>query len=217
MEKATARRSKHHSIQPRGHRTRNKVLVAARKILVRRGYQPARVEEITRAAQVGYGTFYKYFRNKQDVLDAVMEEVYTQLIEAGFPAQVEASRLEDQIRTGITNYLKVYRKNRQILLALQPASLMSPRIRRFIGEMRERDVQWMIRELNNLSLQGWKFRGNPEVLSLAMLHTVDGVAQDWITRRQHLSLERVAETLCEIWFRIILPSRPPQAPRTRGN
>ena len=216
MEKAPARRSKHEPIQPRGHRTRNKVLLAARKILVLRGYQPARVEEITRVAQVGYGTFYKYFRNKQDVLEAVMEEVYAQLTQAGFPDRVEASHLEDQIRTGITNYLRVYWKNRQILLALQPASLMSPRIRRFIGEMRERDVQWMVRELNNLSLQGWKITGNPEVLSLAMLHTVDGVAQDWITRRQHLPLERVAETLCEIWFRTILPSRPTQASRTRG-
>jgi hypothetical protein len=43
------------------------------------------------------------------------------------------------------------------------------------------------------------------------------VAQDWITRRQHLSLELVAQTLCEIWFRIILPSRPLQVARPRRN
>ena len=199
-------------VQDRGRRTREKVLKAARTILVRRGYQAARVEEITKLARVGYGTFYKYFQNKQDVLDAVMEEVYIQLNEASFPKQVDAWHLEDQIRTGIYNYLKVYYKNRGVLLALQPASLMSPRIRKFIGEMRERDIQWMVQELKGLSVQGWNLKGNPEVFSLAMLHTVDSVAQDWITRREHLKLEDVAETLCDIWFRAILPSRPAVSP-----
>jgi AcrR family transcriptional regulator len=188
------------------------VLLAARKILVTQGFEAARVEEITNLAQVGYGTFYKYFRNKQDVLEAVMEEVYWQLNEASFPTQVEASRLEDQIRTGITNYLKTYYRNREVLLALKPASLLSSRIRNFLSDMRERDVQWMVQELQKLAAQGWKIEGNPEVFAVAMLHTVEAVAHDWITRRQHLDLEMVADTLCEIWFRTILPGRPPDPP-----
>jgi AcrR family transcriptional regulator len=210
MEAVQVRQSRHEPIQDRGRRTREKVLDAARKILVRRGYEAARVEEITRLARVGYGTFYKYFHNKQDVLEAVMDQVYTELNQASFPTQVDTSRLEDQIRTGITNYLAVYFKNREVLLQLQPAALMSPRIRKFLAEMRERDVQWMVDQLRNLSLQGWKIRSNPEVFSVAMLQSVDAVAQDWITRRSHLKLEEVADTLCEIWFRTILPSRPAQ-------
>ena len=87
---------------------------------------------------------------------------------------------------------------------------MSPRIRKFLAEMRERDVQWMVNQLRNLAQQGWKIRSNPEVFSVAMLQSVDAVAQDWITRRSHLRLEEVADTLCEIWFRTILPSRPAQ-------
>lgn len=210
MNPATKRRARHEPIQDRGRRTRQKVLLAARKILVNRGFQAARVEEITKLAQVGYGTFYKYFRNKQDVLEAVMEEVYCQLNEAGFPTQVEAARLEDQIRTGITSYLKTYYKNREVLLALKPASLLSARMRGFVTEMRERDVRWMVNEMDKLSSQGWKLEGNPEVFAVAMLHTVEAAAHDWILRRQHLGIEMVASTLCEIWFRTILPGRPPQ-------
>jgi len=202
------RRFRHEPMQDRGYKTRQKVLNAARKVLVRRGYQAARVEEITKLAQVGYGTFYKYFRNKQDVLEAVMEEVYTQLQEASFPPQVEAAHLEDLIRSGITNYLKVYYKNREVLVALEPASLLSPRISKFLADMREKEVQWMVQEFRNLNSQGWRIKGSPEVFSLAMLCMVDTVAQDWITRRQHLKLEELAETLCEIWYRAILPSRP---------
>lgn len=211
MRPVLAFRLRQEPVQDRGRRTRQKVLLAARRVLVRRGYYAARVEEITRLARVGYGTFYKYFNNKQDVLEAVMEEVYLQLNEVSFPSQVEASHLEDQIRTGITNYFKVYYKNRELLLALQPAALMSTRIRRFISEMRDRNVQWMVREMKNLNMQGWKFQGNQEVLSLALLYTVESVAQEWITLRKHLKLADVTDTLCEIWFRTILPSRPSQS------
>src|SRR5207249_2599972 len=105
-----------------------------------------------------------------------------------------------------------HRTRREVLLALQPASLMSPRMRRFISDMREKDVQWMVDGLTKLSEQGWRIRGNPEVFSVAMLHTAEAAAQDWITRRQHLKLEEVAETLCEIWFRTVLSSRPGQRP-----
>ena len=85
-------------------------------------------------------------------------------------------------------------------------------MRRFLSDMRERDVQWMVAGLTKLSEQGWKIRGNPEIFSVAMLHTAEAAAQDWITRRQHLKLEEVAETLCEIWLRTILSSRPGQRP-----
>jgi AcrR family transcriptional regulator len=205
---AQLRPPRHEPIQDRGRRTREKVLQAARKVLVRRGYEAARVEEITRLARVGYGTFYKYFHNKQDVLEAVMDQVYTDLNKASFPSQVEVAHLEDQIRNGITNYLKVFHENREVLLALYPASLMSPRIRKYLADVRERDVLWMVKELEKLALQGWTLRTNPEVFSVAMLQSVEVVAHDWITRRSHIALEEVAGTLCEIWFRTILPSRP---------
>ena len=52
---------------------------------------------------------------------------------------------------------------------------------------------------------------------MAMLHTVDSVAQDWITRRQQVKLEKVAETVSEIWIRALLPSRAPVSTPTESN
>mgnify|MGYP001060999460 CR=1 FL=1 len=208
MESSLLHRSQPEPVQERGQKTRQKVLLAACKVLARRGFSEARVDEITKVARVGYGTFYKYFHNKQDVLEAVVEEIYAQLTEAAFPTQVLASQLEDQIRTGITNYLKVYQKNREVLLALRPASQMNPWIRKLLSDLRERDVQWMAGELKKLRDQGWNIQGNLEVFSLALLQMVDTAAQDWISHRQHVRLEEIAGTLCDIWFKAILPSRP---------
>ncbi len=208
MQSSRIRRFRRQPRQDRGYRTRQKVLAAARKVLVLRGYQSARVEEITRLAHVGYGTFYRYFRNRQDVLEAVMEEVYGQLLGAGFPARIEAAHLEDQIRSGISNYLEFYRRNRELLLAVQPTSQTSPRIRRFLHDIRARDVERMALEFKELNSQGWKIEGNLEIFSLAMLHTMDTVAQEWILRDSEFKMKELTDTLCGIWLRAIMPSRP---------
>ena len=52
----------------RGAQTRGRLLRAAEEAFGSRGYHRAGISDITRAAGVAQGTFYSYFRNKEDVL-----------------------------------------------------------------------------------------------------------------------------------------------------
>ena len=208
MESRPLRRSKYEPVQARGLKTRRQVLEAAQKVFVRRGFEAARVEEITRLARVGYGTFYKYYRDKQDVFDALMEEIFGQLNDGVFPEHLETGNLETQINQGISKYLQCCHKNRKVLLALHSASLSSPRVRRFRAGLRDRGVKWLVRELDRISSEGEPIHGNLEVFSRAMLQVVESIAQDWITNRRHLKMKVVAETLSEIWMRALCNGRP---------
>jgi AcrR family transcriptional regulator len=208
MESRPLRRSKYEPVQARGRKTRRQVLEAAQKVFVRRGFEGARVEEITRLARVGYGTFYKYYRDKQDVFDALMEEIFGQLNDGIFPERLETRGLETQISQSISRYLQSCHKNRKVLLALHSASLGSPRICKFRAGLRDRGVKWLVRELDRISSEGEPIHGNLEVFSRAMLLAIEGIAQDWITHRRHLKMKVVAETLCEIWMRMLCNGRP---------
>lgn len=55
-------------------RTRAELLVAARQIFVERGFHEASITEITQAADVGVGTFYLHFRDKDDAFQTLLEE-----------------------------------------------------------------------------------------------------------------------------------------------
>ncbi len=55
-------------------RTRAKLLAAARRAFATRGYHDASIAEITEAADVGVGTFYLHFRDKEEVLRVLLEE-----------------------------------------------------------------------------------------------------------------------------------------------
>lgn len=53
--------------------SRQRLLEAARKLFVERGYHGARPQDISRLAEVGYGTFYLYFADKQACFQAFVE------------------------------------------------------------------------------------------------------------------------------------------------
>lgn len=55
-------------------RTRADLLAAARKVFATRGYHDASISEITTAADVGVGTFYLHFRDKDEIFTTLIEE-----------------------------------------------------------------------------------------------------------------------------------------------
>ena len=57
-------------------RTRSDLLAAARKVFAERGYHDASIADITGAADVGVGTFYLHFRDKDAIFNTLIEEQY---------------------------------------------------------------------------------------------------------------------------------------------
>ena len=55
-------------------RTRAELLAAARQVFAERGYHEASIAEITRLADIGVGTFYLHFRDKDEVFMTLIEE-----------------------------------------------------------------------------------------------------------------------------------------------
>ena len=55
--------------------TRTKLIVAARELMARQGMDATSIQEITDRADVGFGSFYNHFTSKEEIADAVMDEV----------------------------------------------------------------------------------------------------------------------------------------------
>ena len=61
--------------RPRKDDKRARILQAAVKVYARKGYFAARVSDIAKRAGVADGTIYLYFRNKEDILVSLFDEV----------------------------------------------------------------------------------------------------------------------------------------------
>jgi AcrR family transcriptional regulator len=60
---------------------RRELLTAATTVVGKHGYAKASIARITKVADVASGTFYLYFRNRQELLDEVLPEIGSKLIE----------------------------------------------------------------------------------------------------------------------------------------
>ncbi|HVB23945.1 MAG TPA: TetR/AcrR family transcriptional regulator [Ktedonobacteraceae bacterium] len=62
-------------------RTRAELLAAARQVFAERGFHDARIAEITQAADVGVGTFYLHFHDKDEAFNILLEEAMGEIRE----------------------------------------------------------------------------------------------------------------------------------------
>lgn len=54
---------------------RAQILAEAVKVFAEKGYHAANIADIAKRLSLGHGTFYRYFRNKLDIFDAVVDGV----------------------------------------------------------------------------------------------------------------------------------------------
>lgn len=61
-------------VERRKARTRTRLLAAARQLFAARGVEQTTIAEIAEHADIAIGSFYNYFRTKEELLDALLEE-----------------------------------------------------------------------------------------------------------------------------------------------
>jgi AcrR family transcriptional regulator len=61
---------------------RREIVDAAFEVFSERGYHATAIADIARRLGMGHGTFYRYFRNKRDILDHVVDDVVARTLAA---------------------------------------------------------------------------------------------------------------------------------------
>jgi AcrR family transcriptional regulator len=94
--------------EQRSRATREKLLTAARALFAARGYAAVGTEEIVRAAGVTRGALYHQFRDKEELFEAVFEEVEAETTQ----------RIADVALTGATDPLAALRAGARAFLTI---------------------------------------------------------------------------------------------------
>ena len=134
-------------------RTRACLLDAARHVLARLGYQAATVADITRAADVGVGTFYLHFRDKDALLRTLLEEGLEELraeigavvaplpLERSIPAAIRALcdalyAHRDLVRIAYTSggFIDLTRRGQELLAGYLHQAITAAQAQGLIGE-----------------------------------------------------------------------------------
>jgi AcrR family transcriptional regulator len=61
---------------------RNQILDCALEVFARKGFHEASIADICSPARIARGTLYQYFKDKRDVLEALIDRIVSRIIEA---------------------------------------------------------------------------------------------------------------------------------------
>jgi AcrR family transcriptional regulator len=109
--------------------TRRHLLEAAREVFAESGYAGATVAAITERARTAHGTFYLYFRNKDEAFMQVVEEVMFEVHDEVLAIDVDAGRdLREILDEALRRFLRGFSDNRGIWRSLLEGALTSPEL-----------------------------------------------------------------------------------------
>ncbi|HTR85877.1 MAG TPA: TetR/AcrR family transcriptional regulator [Reyranella sp.] len=104
-----------------GRREQNKaenraaLLKAARTVFAEMGYGAAGVRDIVRRTDLASGTFYNYFKDKDEIFEAVVAEMSVELMKRHRQGRARAKTAEEFFRSHISVYLNYVAREPEIL------------------------------------------------------------------------------------------------------
>lgn len=190
--------------------TKAKILAIAKRVFEKKGFQKATVKDITGAAELGYGTFYLYFKDKKEVFNALVEQVEGEL----YTAADGGSDLDKDYERGINSYralrkdlrsiLKSFYENRSILKFSRELALIDRDFRKKYESMKSRLIKRTKQILEKSGLDSV----NLDVAAVGIAGMIEAVAVEWTSEDTSniapgMSIDEVLPTLTKLYFKAV--------------
>ena len=188
----------------RGQRTRERILDAAEVEIGGRGFAEASISTITAQAKVGQGTFYLYFRSKEDVMRELVLRMGRRLRRHLTLSIAEApDRLEAE-RRGLHAFMEFVRANPNLYRVVAEAQFVDPEVyRRYYDDF----VKSYAGALKTAARRGEISKGDAEVRAWALMGLSDMVGMRYALWDGKAKLDQVAEAAFQLIAKGLEPRR----------
>jgi len=185
-----------------GSEKRNRILQAAIAIFARDGYFPAHISDIAARADVADGTVYLYFKNKEQILMAVIDSAFIPFMEA---ARGDFSQLDprERLHRLAVLHLETLGKNRELAMVFQTQLRQSSK---FLDEFSQRHlVEYfnLIREIVRDGQANGQFRAevSDKIAANCFFGSLDAMVTSWLMSARDYNLANAAEALVDVIVR----------------
>jgi AcrR family transcriptional regulator len=186
--------------QQRAQATADQLLVAARTVFEEKGYRATTVGAITEAASTAHGTFYLYFKNKEDAFAKVFATVVAELEkESTAPWSGDA---RTTLHDAVAGYFQVVQRHKGMWRCLMEGMYQSAPLEQLWLEQRRPFVDRLERALRHLSE-----RGDARELDVRATAVALGSMTEWtaftvaeLGEPADVSVEAAVDAIVELWY-----------------
>ncbi|WP_026881533.1 TetR/AcrR family transcriptional regulator [Clostridium akagii] len=174
------------------------IICTAIKVFSIKGYHATTVKDVVEAADISVGTFYFYFKNKEDLFEILYDEVSEELFNNALCAAMENINKEIDLgfSRAIAFFLKVIELNSPLAkILLIEAVGLNPNFERKRAEVTQKYVNYTagyfqeMQQCSNISTPDVK------IFSLAFIGTLYNVIMEWLQTNSTNSLTDCAYAL----------------------
>lgn len=183
---------------------RSEILDAAIKLFSEKGFERTTVDEIAAKANVGKGTIYLYFQNKEHIFLAIVEEGISYLNQL-FHRVTKEKDFQSQLRELISAYLKFAEVNREIYrlfmkerlgMRLYDDDTFENRFMKIHHELYQFMTEFMQRGMD----EGVLRPADPGYLGMAFNGMLSHYVFHWLFTNDQQSLTGLTDTLCHLFL-----------------
>jgi AcrR family transcriptional regulator len=184
-------------LRKQGRETLRRLLEAAISVFDERGYHAARVDDIVKVAQTSHGTFYLYFRNKEDLFLALVADVteaMRQLAEALPPIKPSKAGY-DVLREWLDEFYGIYEHYHPVIRAWTEANSQNPELAATGARVLRRFIDQLVLRVEESDRSAVS---DPNLAALAMVSMVERVSFYAVIRMVPVEREALIDSLASI-------------------
>ncbi|MFW0786483.1 TetR/AcrR family transcriptional regulator [Gordonia sp. CPCC 206044] len=187
----------------KGQRTEDALLQAAREVFARNGYFNAKIADIARAAGRSPGSFYNYYENKEQLLDALLEQFGGEVTHAALSARSDDPY--ESVRGAVTAYWTAFRQHVPEMIGLFQLSMTDESYAARWRAVRGIGVRGVIGQLEAARDAGHLEDVDIPTMASAIVSMLESFSWTWLAGKGDKGVEppdddTAIDTLTAMWF-----------------
>lgn len=159
---------------------RRAIMAAAVRVFARKGYHSSRVGEIAEEAGVAHGLLYHYFASKEELLETVFSETWSDLLEALNEVERSDTAAKDQLGQVAAILLRSWRRDPDLVRVLVREIARSPDLPDRVAEISQ--LFAVIERIVRRGQERGEFRAelDPRLASWIIYGALEEVLTGWV-------------------------------------
>jgi AcrR family transcriptional regulator len=172
--------------QDRSRETLRRIVEAAEEVFAENGYDKTTVAEIISRAGIGHGTFWLYFRNKDELLRYMLKDMVGEFESFDWFREGELDgpsvRSLQEVESIIRGVMEVFARYSKIHPLIVRASLESEDFRQALEEFNQPFVRIVEKKLREHLEKGWCRDLDPEVTAQIIVTMLEYANLQWLNK-----------------------------------
>lgn len=173
---------------------REQIVEAASESFAIYGYKNTTMDQVARLANVGKGTIYTFFKNKEELFNEIVNKLIDEMESAAKEAIDEELSFQENVHQAVYKMLE-YRREHQLIIKLfqEKRDLGTPAVEVMMRRFEDTILAFIEEKVKSAIHRGEIHKGDPELTAFVIFKLYIALIFDWEKTREPLTKKEIAQ------------------------